>query len=59
MSKEVNVVDSAQLAKAESRKLFDNDEAMYIPETEPDISEYVKKKGDDFYVFVVPREKSL
>ena len=58
-NKRENVVDSSQMGKAQFRKLFGNDETMYIPSSKDDLSEFLREHTDDFYVFVVPREKPL
>ncbi len=59
MSKEANVVNKEQLERAAFEKFFGDAKEMYIPAIESDISKYLEKHSENFYVFIVPREKPL
>lgn len=58
-SNQENVVNSKQMEEAQFRKLFGNDETMYIPSSESVRSSFLRSHNDDFNVFIVPREKPL
>ncbi len=57
--KDANVVNSSLLSKAEFKKLFGDDPAMYISATEAEMKQYMAEASEDYYVFTVPREKPV